>query len=78
MQIIITAVLSWNAVMSGHAKELPERLQNDCLSTMVHGWAFWVPAAVANFSVVPLHCQVLFMSFCQLLWNTYLSYVANR
>ena len=78
MQIIITAVLSWNAVMSGNAKELPQRLKTDCMSTMVRGWEFWIPAAVANFSVVPVSYQVLFMSFCQLLWNTYLSYVANK
>ena len=40
-------------------------------------WKFWIPAACANFWLVPLKKQVVFMSACSIVWTGYLSYASN-
>lgn len=37
----------------------------------------WPPLQLVNFTFVPLNYQVLYVNACNLLWNTFLSFMAN-
>ena len=54
----LTAVFSWNLICQGKEKEIPGKLKNDLVPTMMNGWKFWIPAASLNFWIVPLNMQV--------------------
>ncbi|KAL3142914.1 hypothetical protein ABBQ38_003201 [Trebouxia sp. C0009 RCD-2024] len=76
--LVTSAVFTWNLLLQNKASEIPQKLRQDLVPTMVNGWKFWVPAASINFWVVPLHSQVLYMSACGVLWTAYLSYSSNN
>lgn len=54
----LTAVFSWNLICQGKEKEIPGKLKNDLVPTMMNGWKFWIPAASINFWIIPLPMQV--------------------
>jgi len=45
--------------------------------TYLADWLVWPPLQLINFSLVPLRYQVLYVNACNLLWNTFLSFMAN-
>jgi len=45
--------------------------------TYVADWVVWPPLQLVNFTFVPLRYQVLYVNMCNLLWNTFLSFMAN-
>jgi len=47
------------------------------IPTYVADWVVWPPLQLVNFTFVPLRYQVLYVNACNLLWNTFLSFMAN-
>ena len=74
--VVLSTAFAWNLALSGKSDELSSKFRRDFVPTMLNGWKFWVPAACANFYVVPLRFQVLFMSTCGFLWTAYLSFAS--
>lgn len=75
--VVTAVVFTWNLALQNRASEVPDKLRQDFVPTLVNGWKFWIPAASINFWVVPIQSQVLYMSVCGLLWTAYLSYSSN-
>jgi protein Mpv17 len=75
--VVLAAVFAWSAAGTGKLNTLPDKIKADLVPTMVNGWKFWVPAASANFYLVPLRHQVLYMSLCGVAWTAYLSLASN-
>ena len=48
------------------------------LMTYVSDSIVWPPLQLINFSFVPVRYQFLYVNTCNLFWNTFLSYVANK
>jgi len=48
------------------------------IPTYVVDWIVWPPLQLVNFTFVPLKYQVLYVNTCNLLWNTFLSFMANK
>lgn len=76
--LVITGVFTWNLGLQGKLGELPAKVRQDFVPTMLTGWKFWVPAASINFMMVPLQHQVLYMSTCGLIWTAFLSYSSSQ
>ncbi|KAF5837020.1 hypothetical protein DUNSADRAFT_4945 [Dunaliella salina] len=74
--VTLSTVFSWNLALTGKASDIPSKIRDDLLPTMVNGWKFWVPAASINFYAIPVEKQVLYMSLCGVLWTAYLSYAS--
>ena len=53
-------------------------LARDLLPTIARSCTFWGVVQSVNFRFVPLRLQVLFSSSAYLVWQTYVSWVANR
>jgi len=67
------------AVLEGRSfSSLKAQLKRDWAGVVCGMWIFWVPAKLASFTLVPLHLRVLFDNVLGLIWNTYLSGVANK
>jgi hypothetical protein len=47
------------------------------LTTYIADWVVWPPLQLVNFTFVPLRYQVLYVNVCNLMWNTFLSFMAN-
>mmetsp|Transcript_10446 Transcript_10446/g.31966 ORF Transcript_10446/g.31966 Transcript_10446/m.31966 type:complete len:275 (+) Transcript_10446:280-1104(+) len=75
--IVVMSVFTWNLVLQRKAHQLGEKVKKDYLASVVNGWKFWIPAASANFWLIPLQKQVFFMSACSIVWTGYLSYASN-
>lgn len=74
--IVLTTAFAWNFWLTGRARELPAKMRADFAATLVNGWKFWVPAACANFWLIPVPLQVFFMSTCGFVWTAYLSFAS--
>lgn len=72
----LSAVFAWNLALMDRADQIPHKLKEDLVPTMMNGWKFWIPAASINFYCIPIQMQVLYMSCCGLLWTAYLSYAS--
>jgi protein Mpv17 len=72
--LVIGGVFAWNLALQKKAKEWPDKMRQDFVSTLTTGWKFWVPASSVNFLVIPLRQQVLYMSACGVVWTAFLSY----
>mgnify|MGYP001988464232 CR=1 FL=1 len=55
-----------------------DKLARDLLPTIARSCTFWGAVQSVNFRFVPLRLQVLFSSSAYLVWQTYVSWVANR
>ncbi|QDZ21669.1 peroxisomal membrane protein Pmp22 [Chloropicon primus] len=75
--IIVLSVFTWNFVLQGKANELSVKVKRDFAPSLVNAWKMWIPVAFANFYLIPLKRQVLFMSGCSIVWTGYLSYASN-
>lgn len=91
--IAVSAVFTWVMVSSQKASYLGSKFQRDFIPTLINGkimnssarlkaefvgWKFWIPAAAANFAIIPLRSQVAFMSLCSFCWAAYLGYQSNK
>jgi len=76
--IVLMSVFAWNLGLQGKMKEVGEKVKKDLVPSLFNAWKFWVPAASANFYLIPLQRQVLFMSACSIGWTGYLSFESNR
>lgn len=76
--IIISTLFAWNFWLQGKGGEIWGKLQADFVKTLLGGWVFWVPAAAVNFTLIPVHFRVLYMSACGMLWAGFLSYVSEK
>ena len=47
------------------------------IPTYIADWVVWPPLQLVNFTFVPVRYQVLYVNVCNLLWNTFLSFMAN-
>jgi len=61
-----------------HIRQIWPTLKREYVQTMIKNWKLWPSAQVINFTLVPVHLQVLFSNFIGLIWNTLLSLAAYR
>lgn len=54
------------------------RLKAGWWDSLLLNWKIWVPCQLVNFRFVPQNYQVLFANFVALIWNTGLSFIANK
>ena len=65
-------------MLTGQTSAIPRKFRTDFLTTLLNGWKLWVPAAIANFKLIPVDSQVLFMSIVSVCWAAYLGYESNK
>jgi len=46
------------SVHAGKSADIPSKIRDDLVPTMINGWKFWVPAASINFYAIPVDKQV--------------------
>ena len=66
------------AASQGKPTEIVPRLKAGWWDSLVLNWKIWVPCQLVNFRFVPQNYQVLFANFVALIWNTGLSFIANK
>jgi protein Mpv17 len=78
--VVVASFFAWSqAFTTGFTLDKwSEKVARDSIPTLKKGWAFWVPASAINFSFVPVHKQVLYMSCCSIVWNCILSQAGNK
>eukprot|EP01138_Halocafeteria_seosinensis_P010332 gb/GECG01010550.1/.p1 GENE.gb/GECG01010550.1/~~gb/GECG01010550.1/.p1 ORF type:complete len:256 (+),score=17.14 gb/GECG01010550.1/:1-768(+) len=74
----VATVFVYMATIQGKADEIQERLTLYWPEAIVANWKLWIPAQMINFSLMPLHFQVIFANFVSVIWNGYLSWATNR
>lgn len=60
--------------LEGTKDELKEKLW----PTYVFNLKVWPLLQLINFTLVPVHLQVLYVNFMQIWWNVYLSFMKNH
>ena len=76
--LFIGTFLSSLTILDGKLSEVVSRLKSGWLDSLLLNWKIWVPCQLVNFRFVPQNYQVLFANMVALVWNTGLSYMANR
>ncbi|CAG9333392.1 unnamed protein product [Blepharisma stoltei] len=61
----------------GTLQQAQEKIKKDYWEALVVNWKIWPPVMLINFSIIPLHTQVIFVNFVAVFWNAYLSYLSN-
>ncbi len=74
----IPVFFSANLLLEGKADQIPRKIENDLLTTVISNYALWVPAQFINFRFIPPHLQVLFSNCVGFFWNVYFSYASNK
>ncbi|XP_051880691.1 protein Mpv17 isoform X1 [Pristis pectinata] len=54
------------------------KLQKDYKNTLISNYAIWPTAQLLNFYFIPLEHRLAVVQVVALMWNTYLSWMANR
>lgn len=52
--------------------------RQETFGIIFNSYKIWPFASVINFTFIPVEKRIIFLSFCGLLWNIYLSFVAAR
>ncbi|CAG9462597.1 unnamed protein product [Pedinophyceae sp. YPF-701] len=68
---------SWFCIFTGQADQIVPTIQSKLLPTMLANWTLWPIAHVINFKFVPSNQRMLYVNVVNVLWNVYLSTVAN-
>ena len=76
--VIVTRVQPRGRMPAAKREMLRDKLARDLLPTIARSCTFWGVVQSVNFRFVPLRLQVLFSSSAYLVWQTYVSWVANR
>ncbi|QDZ19434.1 Mpv17/PMP22 family protein [Chloropicon primus] len=76
--VFIGTFLSCLTCLEGKPAEIIPRLKAGWLDSLVLNWKIWVPFQLVNFRFVPQNYQVLFANLVALIWNTGLSFIANK
>ena len=63
-------LLNGGTLEQGQAK-----VRRDLWPTLIANWSIWPGVQVVNFSLIPIHYQVLVVNCVAVFWNAYLSYV---
>lgn len=71
--LVVLSILDGNSMEA--TKENIKRMYMDIIIT---NWTVWPAVQICNFSIVPLHHQVLVVQTFALLWNTYLAWKTNQ
>ncbi|KAF5328195.1 hypothetical protein D9619_013386 [Psilocybe cf. subviscida] len=66
------------SVMEGVPHEALPRLERAFMPSLMVGWGVYMPVQILNFTLVPPHMRVLFVSGISLFWNAYLSAANNQ
>ena len=76
--LFIATFLTSLTCLEGRPSEIIPRLKQTWVDSVVLNWKIWVPAQAVNFRFVPQNYQVLFANLVAVVWNTGLSFVANK
>jgi len=77
--IINTSFCTIHPLLSGVSwEEVKSTLWERWSSVQINSYYLWIPAQLFNFSVVPYQFRLLFLQSVALLWNVFLSYLANN
>ncbi|KAJ8901571.1 hypothetical protein NDN08_003779 [Rhodosorus marinus] len=53
------------------------RIRSGFRKVVLTTWAFWVPAQLINFGLVPLHLRILAVNLMAIIWNVIFSMITN-
>ncbi|CAM9721811.1 unnamed protein product, partial [Phaeothamnion confervicola] len=70
----LVTILSVLQVADGRASQVPDKLKQDFVPTLISNWGVWMPAVALNFRFVPPRFQVLFSNAVGFFWQIYLSH----
>ena len=76
--VFIGAFLSALTCLEGKPDQIKKRLEQGWWDSLLLNWKLWVPFQMINFRFVPQNYQVLFANVVALIWNTGLSFIANK
>ncbi len=72
----LTNFIFLNDALSGKSfQESADNLKELIMPTMLTNWKIWPFLQAINQTVMPMQFRVLFVNFCGLFWNMYLSFV---
>ena len=89
LQVVLTGTLTpayllWSGLAEAplHGAPVPwaklsERLTSELPTLLPTSFFFWLPFHVLNFTLVPAHGRVAFISSVSVAWGGYLSYVSH-
>lgn len=72
--IFIPTFFSCALLLERKPSEIPNKIKNDWLQTVLANYVVWVPAQFINFKMITPAFQVLFSNSVGCFWNIYLSY----
>jgi hypothetical protein len=70
----IPVFFSFALVLEGKPEEIPDKLRNDLVTTVLANYAVWVPSQYINFRHIAPRLQVGFSNLVGFFWNIYFSY----
>lgn len=65
-------------VLDGNASQVPAKLKQDLVESVIMNWKIWIPAQFINFRFVPPQLNLLMTNFTALIWNAYLSWASTK
>lgn len=74
----VVFIASMGILRGEERSEVVEKLHRDLRPIVWTSWQIWVPVQVANFQFVPLRHRILVINLVGLVWNTYVSWKAER
>jgi protein Mpv17 len=72
---ISTFFVSMTLMNGGSFSDGVKKVKEDIWQTMCANWKIWPAVQAVNFTLVPVHYQVLTVNVVSIGWNTYLSYM---
>jgi protein Mpv17 len=78
--VLITALFSWDLAWSEEQdiSNLPNKLRQDLLSTLLVNWTFWPAFHLVNFRFVSPIDRVLYINVVQVFFNVFLCWQAAK
>jgi len=77
---LVTSFFAWDLVWSEEAglEQLPVKMQQDLLATLLVNWTFWPAFHLLNFRFVPPGDRILYINVVQVFYNVFLCWQAAK
>ncbi|XP_064480285.1 protein Mpv17-like [Ornithodoros turicata] len=77
--VYLPSILVVLGILQGKGPEgIKTTIKEDAFTILKTAYMIWPAAQLVNFYIIPLHLRLLYSNSVAVIWNTYLSWKANR